>query len=65
MELYLSAKVLFDKVDGSVSCPDKTLRPNDHEVGNLTIHRHGCGYMEIVNGANKSISEGRTPLMMS
>lgn len=32
MELYLSAKILFDKVDSSVFCPDKVLWPNDHEA---------------------------------
>lgn len=32
MELYLSAKVLFDKVDGSVFCPNKVLQPNDYKA---------------------------------
>lgn len=32
MELYLSAKILFDKVDGLVFCPDKILWPNDFEA---------------------------------
>lgn len=32
IELYLSAKIFFDEVDGSVSCPDKTIWLNDHEA---------------------------------
>lgn len=32
IELYLSAKVLFDKIDGSIFCPDKALRFNNYKA---------------------------------
>lgn len=51
MELYLLAKVFFDKADGSVSCLDMTLRLNDHEAWRFddTQTRRWI----YANGANK------------
>lgn len=64
MRLYLSAKVLFDKVDGFSPVPTKPFDPMTIRLGNLTIHRGGCEFTQIANRANKFIFEVRKIRML-